>query len=176
MASPVGHALVGIGLAAVAVPVTGVSPSSVLWVGSVIASGLPDLDYVGTILGISPQQTHRRVTHSLLVLCIVALAALGLSWRFADVRTHELVAVWSVVLLSHPLVDLLATGPRTAHKGFGLPLFWPLWPRRWYLRRPLVEPPSLREYRSGRVWRRLLRELTLFGPACVGMVLLGAAL
>jgi membrane-bound metal-dependent hydrolase YbcI (DUF457 family) len=176
LASPIGHALVGIGLAALAVPVTGVSPSPALWMGAVVASGLPDLDLVGTLIGVSPERAHRGGTHSLLVLGVVALVALGVSWQFEDVISSSLVVVWSVVLLSHPLVDLLATGPQAAYKGFGLPLFWPLWSRRWYLRRPPVRPPSLEQYKSGTAWRLLLPELALFGPACVGMILLGGVL
>jgi membrane-bound metal-dependent hydrolase YbcI (DUF457 family) len=173
MASPIGHALVGIGLAALCVPTIGVSPSAAVWVGSVIASGLPDLDLVGTMFGISPTRAHRGATHSLLVLGMVVLVAIGLSLQFDSFVGHDLVAVWSLALLSHPIVDLLATGPQAARKRFGLPLFWPLWSRRWYLRRPPLRPPSLEQYRSGSIWRLLLPELTLFGPLCIGMVLLG---
>jgi membrane-bound metal-dependent hydrolase YbcI (DUF457 family) len=173
MASPIGHALVGIGLAALSVPIIGVSPSAAVWVGSVIASGLPDLDFAGTLLGISSTRVHRRATHSLVVLGIVVLLATGLSSRLERFAGHDLVLVWSLALLSHPIVDLLATGPQAARKSFGLPLFWPLWSRRWHLRRPLLRPPSLEQYRSGSIWGLLLPELTLFGPLCLGMALLG---
>jgi membrane-bound metal-dependent hydrolase YbcI (DUF457 family) len=176
LASPIGHALVGIGLAALAVPATGVAPSPALWMGAVVASGLPDLDFVGTLFGVSVRRAHRGGTHSLLVLGVVALVALGVSWQFVDIIPPNLIAAWSVVLLSHPLVDLLATGPRAGRMGLGLPLFWPLCPRRWYLRRPPIRPPSLEQYRSGAAWCLLLPELALFGPACVGMVLLGGVL
>jgi membrane-bound metal-dependent hydrolase YbcI (DUF457 family) len=172
MASPFGHALVGIGLAALSVPTLGVSPSAAVWIGSVIASGLPDLDYVGAMFGISPERVHRKASHSLLVLATIVLFVAGLSPRL-NLVGRDLVVVWSLALLSHPIVDLVATGPQAAYKGFGLPLFWPLWSRRWYLHRPLVRPPTLEQYRSGAIWRLLLPELTLFGPACLGMVLLG---
>ena len=131
MASPIGHALVGIGLAALSVPTIGVSPSAAVWVGSVIASGLPDLDFVGTMFGISPARVHRRATHSLVVLGTIVLIAAGLSLQFKSFVVHDLVVVWSLALLSHPIVDLLATGPQAACKSFGLPLFWPLGSRRW---------------------------------------------
>jgi membrane-bound metal-dependent hydrolase YbcI (DUF457 family) len=176
MASPIGHALVGIGLAALAVPVAGVSPTPALWLGALVASGLPDLDFIGTAFGLTPKQTHRGPSHSWLVLGVLVLAALGLSWRLESLVHPDQVLVWSVALLSHPLVDLLATGPRAGRKGFGLPLFWPLWPRRWYLRRPLVHPPSLEQYKTGAFWRLLLPEVLTFGPACIGFILLARAI
>jgi membrane-bound metal-dependent hydrolase YbcI (DUF457 family) len=176
MASPIGHALVGVSVAAVAMPVAGVSPSAALWIGSVIASGLPDLDLAGIAFGLSVKRAHRAGTHSLIVLGIVALLALGISWPLKEILPPNLVAVWSVVLLTHPLLDLLATGPQAAYKGMGLPLFWPLWPRRWHMQNPLLQPPSLEQYKSSAVWRRLLPELKWLGPICVVMVLLGEIL
>ena len=176
MASPIGHALVGIGLAALAVPVAGVSPTPMLWLGAVVASGLPDLDIFGTAFGLIRRQTHRGPTHSLLVLGLLALAALGLTSCLGGALWFERVLVWSVVLLSHPIVDTLATGPQAARNGFGLPLFWPLTSRRWYLRRPLVRPPSLEQYGTRAIWRLLLPEFCTLGPVCVGLILLGRAL
>lgn len=176
MASPIGHALVGIGLAALAVPVAGVSPTPALWLGAVVASGLPDLDFLGTVFGCAPERTHRGPSHSLLVLGILVLAALGVSWRFGNLGHPDLVLVWSVALLSHPVVDLMATGPQDSRDGFGLPLFWPLSPRRWYLRHPWIRPPSLEQYKTGAFLRLLLPELFTFGPACIGLILLGRVL
>jgi membrane-bound metal-dependent hydrolase YbcI (DUF457 family) len=176
MASPIGHALVGIGLAALAVPLAGVSPTPALWLGAVVASGLPDLDFVGTAFGLAPDRTHRGPSHSLLALAILALAALGLSWRFASTIPFEWVLVWSFALLAHPVVDLLATGPKDARDGFGLPLLWPIVSRRWYLSRPPVQPASLEQYGTSDIWRLLLPELFTFGSACIGLVLLGRAL
>ena len=76
MASPVGHALVGVGLAAFSVPLLGVTPGPALWMGAIVASGVPDLDMLGILLGYELDRVHRRATHSLFVLS--ALAALVL--------------------------------------------------------------------------------------------------
>jgi membrane-bound metal-dependent hydrolase YbcI (DUF457 family) len=176
MASPIGHALVGIGLAALAVPVAGVSPSPALWLGAVVASGLPDLDFIGTLFGLAPRRTHRGPSHSFLVLGLVALFALCLSLHLERLLPMDLVFVWSLVLFSHPVVDLMATGPQAAQNGFGLPLLWPLSTHRWYLHSPLVHPPSLEQYKSGKIWRHLLPEVFTFGPACLGFILLGQVL
>ena len=176
MASPIGHALVGIGLAALAVPVADLSPTPALWLGAVVASGLPDLDLVGTLFGLAPERTHRGPSHSFLVLGILVLIALVLSLPFESPVQLDLVLVWSIVLLSHPVIDLMATGPRASRKGLGLPLFWPVYPYRWYLRRPLLHPPSFAQYKSGAFWRLLLPEVLTFGPACLGLILLGHVL
>ena len=176
MASPIGHAFVGIGLAALALPVAGVSPTPALWLGAVVASGLPDLDFIGTVFGLAHRRAHRGPTHSLLLLGVLVLAALVVSSSLEKTVWLERVLVWSIALLSHPIVDMLATGPNTARRGYGLPLFWPLASRRWYMRRPLLCPPSLAQYRTRAIWRLLLPELYTFGIACIGLVLLGRAL
>jgi membrane-bound metal-dependent hydrolase YbcI (DUF457 family) len=176
MASPIGHALVGIGLAAIAAPLAAVSPSPALWVGAVIASGAPDLDILGCLLGLDHERVHRSATHSLIVLGLFVLAALWVSRRFAGVVNPDLILVWSVVLLSHPLVDLVTTGPPITATSYGVGLFWPVVSRRLYVRRPLVRPPSLDHYTSGHIWHRLWPEVRLFGSACVTLLVLGHVL
>jgi membrane-bound metal-dependent hydrolase YbcI (DUF457 family) len=176
MASPIGHALVGIGLAAIAVPIGRVSLSPALVLGAVIASGLPDLDMIAVMLGSQVERVHRRATHSLIVLVPLALAATWAAFRFEGLRHPKLVLIWSVVLLSHPFIDLVTTGPPAVYGGHGVCLFWPLTARRWYVRRPLVRPPALESYTSSEVWRRLWSEICLFGPACVTLIVLGQVL
>jgi membrane-bound metal-dependent hydrolase YbcI (DUF457 family) len=183
MSSPIGHALVGIGLAAIAVPIGRVSLSPALLLGAVVASGLPDLDIIGLLLGHELERVHRRATHSLIVLILLAAAATALvstpAWaasRLAGLVPREWVLIWSVVLLSHPLVDLVTTGPPELYGGHGPCLFWPLTARRLHVRRPLVCPPSLEQYASGQAWRRLWAELCLFGPACATLLVLGRVL
>jgi membrane-bound metal-dependent hydrolase YbcI (DUF457 family) len=176
MASPVGHALVGVGLAAVSVPLLGVTPGPALWIGAVIASGAPDLDFVGVLLGYELDRVHRRATHSLFVLSALAALALfasTLPWALFDTPT---VWVWAIALLSHPLVDTLITKNEEGGSNWGIPLFWPFWSRRFCLPRPLVPSPDVKSYASLALLRDLLPELALFGSTCLSLVLLGSML
>jgi len=176
MASPVGHALVGVGLAAVSVPLLGVTPGPALWIGAIIASGVPDLDMIGVWLGCEPERVHRRATHSLVVLS--ALAALGLlassaPWAPFDTPT---VWAWAIALLAHPLVDTLITKNEEGGNKWGIPLFWPLWSHRFCLPRPIIPSPDIKSYASLALLRDLLPEIALFGAACLTLVLLGSVL
>lgn len=176
MASPVGHALVGVGLAALSVPLLDGSPSPALWVGAVIASGVPDLDFLGVLLGFKLERIHRKATHSLFVLSALAALVMWISrWPGVPLDTST-VWVWTIALLAHPLVDILTTSRQAGQTHWGIPLFWPLLSRRFYMQRPLVQPPSLSSYTSHALLRDLLPELALFGPTCVSLILLGSVL
>jgi hypothetical protein len=83
---------------------------------------------------------------------------------------------WAIALLAHPLVDTLTTTYRPDKPNVGLPLFWPLSSRRFYLPRAVVHTPSLSSYASKALVRDLLPELALFGPTCLTLVLLGSIL
>ena len=110
MASPIGHALVGIGLAALAVPVAGVSPTPALWLGAVVASGLPDLDFIGTAFGLAHRRAHRGPTHSLLVLGVLVLAALVVSSSLENDRLAR---------TRSGMVDRVALSSHRRHAGHG---------------------------------------------------------
>jgi membrane-bound metal-dependent hydrolase YbcI (DUF457 family) len=176
MASPVGHALVGVGLAAISVPLLDVTPAPALWMGAIVASGVPDLDLLGVLLGFKLERVHRRATHSLFVLSALAVGVLWASfWPGSPVDTST-AWVWAVSLLAHPLVDTLITNNEEGRKNWGIPLFWPLSSRRFCLPRPLVPSPRLESYTSLSLLRGLLAEVALFGPACLTLVLLGSVL
>jgi membrane-bound metal-dependent hydrolase YbcI (DUF457 family) len=119
---------------------------------------------------------HRRASHSLVVLGLLVLVALWASYRFGGILSPGLVLAWSVALLSHPIVDVLSTGPKSARAGFSIPLFWPLTSRRWYMQCPLVQSPSLDSYTPRKIWRALLPEIWFFGPTCVTLIALGHVL
>jgi membrane-bound metal-dependent hydrolase YbcI (DUF457 family) len=126
---------------------------------------MPDLDFLGVAFGLRHDRVHRRATHSLIVLAVLALACVWTSGRFDGFVSPGVALVWSAALLCHPVLDVLTTGPLSARAG--IPLLWPITGRRWYVKCPLVQPPSLDDYRSSGIWRDLLPELWTFGPACV---------
>ncbi len=160
MASPLGHVLVGVGLAVTVSQMMERRKSSVLCMGAAVASIVPDLDWIGVILGLPTHRVHRRGTHSLLVLG--GLSA-GAAWAWSRVRARDdllLLAAWVVALLSHPVLDLLTTSPGAAARGYGIPLFWPVSDRRWAVPQSMFNAPSLKDFRSpSRVWKRLLPEV-----------------
>jgi len=84
LASPIGHALVGTGLAVVLARATGMPDTPVLWLGAALASNLPDLDLLGVTIGFSIRHTHRKASHSLLVLGGLALVVMGI-WSLLPV-------------------------------------------------------------------------------------------
>lgn len=173
MASPVGHALIGIGAAAVVAKVTGTAQSPDLWIGAVVASNIPDLDLIGAIVGLPVHRVHRRATHSLLVLGGSAFVAM-LAWSLMLGTAYPgLALAWSAALLSHPLLDVITTGPRDGAGGFGIPLFWPFSSRSWYLVSPVYRSIPLAAYLSSaeEVWRGLSIEVSLLAPLTVALVL-----
>jgi membrane-bound metal-dependent hydrolase YbcI (DUF457 family) len=138
---------------------------------------------IGVVLGHELERVHRRATHSLIVLAFFACAAVAIvsttAWAASPLSglvPSEWVLIWSVVLLSHPLLDLVTTGPPEVYGGHGPCLLWPLTARRWVVPRPLVRPPSFEQYASGEAWRRLWSEFCLFAPACATLVVLGYVL
>lgn len=176
MASPIGHALIGIGVASVVVRVMGIPNSSALWVGSVLASCAPDLDCIA--VGVtSSWRFHRSVTHSLLVLSGGILMAAYVRGLSPDGQDRGVALAWSAALLSHPLLDVATTSPAAAAKGFGIPLFWPLLSRRWSLNPPLFQTAELAECQSVvEVGKVLSTEMLFLAPASLGLVLLARLL
>jgi len=172
LASPLAHALVGVGSAAAVAYVTGIPPSPTLWVGSVIFSGLPDLDFAVKVLGLSRRSFHRQATHSLLVLAAFIVVLFTLWGMFeGDVDTN-LVLAWSAALFSHPVLDAITTGPALGARGAGIPLLWPVHSRRWFLQSaiPTVNLFACRSLRE--TYKGLLRENAFFGVVTFVLVLL----
>ncbi len=174
MASPVGHALIGLGLAAAVTEATGKPASPALWIGALVASGLPDLDLLGWIFGFPTRRIHRHATHSVLVLGGLILLAAWAWPRLAGGVEPGIGVAWAAALLSHPLLDLVTTGPATAARGAGITLLWPVVSRRWFLQHPLFAAGEFTECRSPvQVWKALLPEVYHLGPASAVIILLG---
>ncbi|HEX5418007.1 MAG TPA: metal-dependent hydrolase [Chloroflexota bacterium] len=172
MASPIGHLLTGVGLAVAASRLARRRDSLALWIGAAVASILPDLDWIGVVLGMPTHRVHRRGTHSLLALG--ALSA-GVGWargRLIPGSDRYLTFAWSVALLSHPILDVLTTSPRGAAHGYGIPLFWPVSPQRWAIHQTIFDVPGLAAIRSpGLIWKSVLPEVCIFGPAAIALIL-----
>ena len=166
--------MVGLASAAVVARVTGAPRGPELWIGAFIASGVPDLDIVLEWVGLKGPRYHRNASHSLFVIGALALgvwAALSflpveLDWRVA--------LAWLAALVSHPVVDVLTTGPSLGARGYGIGVLWPLGRRRWYMQRPLLDQTT--EWEScrslGEVWRGIKPELLLFGSVSLIVFLL----
>ena len=168
--------MVGLATAAVTARVVGASPSPQLWLGAVVASGIPDLDLVLAAFGLSGPRFHRNASHSLLV---IATFATGI-WFLLPVLSVTVSAatlwVWIVALVSHPLVDVVTTGPQLAARDYGIPLLWPLVRKRLFLERPILDMADLSACRSLRdVWVAVRPELFRLGPASVVVFALAMA-
>jgi membrane-bound metal-dependent hydrolase YbcI (DUF457 family) len=156
MASPLGHGLIGVGIAASVVPIFGVQPSLVYWLGAVVASNVPDADLIGLTIGLPLNRTHRLATHSLLVLAGLLLLVYLLQIVEPRLIPPEYFLAWALALLSHPMLDVITTGPKDAASGFGIPLFWPLCSRRWAVHHPIYHSAPLRAYRSVKTLSRAI--------------------
>ena len=158
--------MVGLASAAVAAKVVGASPSPQLWLGAVVASGLPDLDLVLAAFGLSGPRFHRNASHSLLVIAALAAGIWLLLPALPVTVSAATLWVWVVVLVSHPVVDVVTTGPELAARSYGIPLFWPLVRKRWFLERPILDTADFSACRSLHdVWAAVRPELLRLGPA-----------
>ncbi len=174
MASPVGHVIVGIGVAGAVAGILGSPPGPGFWAGAAAAACLPDLDFLPCLWGVRYRRVHRQATHSLPVLlpfsalCWAGISGFGLplDWRAA--------AGWLAALLSHLVLDVLCTGPAVGRGRLGIPLFWPLSARRWYVHRPIVPPTNALEQCSARdIIRMGVHEILHLGPAALALIVSG---
>jgi membrane-bound metal-dependent hydrolase YbcI (DUF457 family) len=109
---------------------------------------------------------------------LVLVPILALSWTvaraFAVPADWRLTAAWTAALLSHLVLDVFCTGPVLGRQGHGVPLFWPLSRRRFFVRDPMVpEVDLLHNATPGLVFRACVQEITHLGPAAVAMLILG---
>jgi membrane-bound metal-dependent hydrolase YbcI (DUF457 family) len=174
MASPIGHAAVGIAAAAVVARATELPGTPALWLGAFIASGVPDLDFGLALFGLKGPRFHRSFSHSLFLLGAVVVAMWFLVARVPSLGP-EIVAAWAAALLSHPLLDVVTTGPGTAARGYGIPLFWPLSNKGWHLQRPILETAAFEECRSVRdVWDGVRPEVVRIVPVALAVLVAAA--
>ena len=114
------------------------------WVLTATCAMLPDVDAIGFAFGVPYDSMlgHRGLTHSiafsLLIGFVVGMFAFGK--RLASVGRVQLVLYFSLVTLSHPLLDALTNG------GLGVALFAPFSAERYFFPfRPIeVSPLGMR--------------------------------
>jgi membrane-bound metal-dependent hydrolase YbcI (DUF457 family) len=172
MASPAGHAMVGLGTAAVVAAAVGAPNTPALWLGAGAACILPDFDLVSELVGKKGPQFHRNASHSIFVLGSVVLLGWWLTTFFSLPVDPRQALAWVAALASHPLLDVLATGPVLGAQGYGIALFWPLSKKRFFIKKPLFETMDLSKCRSLRdVWQGFRPELVTLGPVTLAAVL-----
>jgi inner membrane protein len=135
------------------------SPATAMVVWSLLSLS-PDADVLGFRLGIPYAHAfgHRGALHSFAFLLCVALAISVLARAFgrSALRTGLLA---SVVLLSHPLLDVLTDG------GLGCALLWPFAAQRYFAPlRPIPVAPIGRAFFSSAGFSVALVELVMFAP------------
>jgi membrane-bound metal-dependent hydrolase YbcI (DUF457 family) len=174
MASPIGHMMAGVGLAGAVAGALGADSTPALWAGAALASCLPDLDLIPSLWGVPYRRTHRQASHSIPVLASFIAFSWTAAHAFAVPADWRLMAAWTAALLSHLALDVFCTGPVLGRRGHGVPLFWPLSRRRWFVREPMVpEVDLLDDATPGLIFRACLRELVHLGPAALALFVLG---
>ena len=116
---------------------------------------VPDLDVIAFKFGIpyAAPFGHRGATHSITFALLVGVAA----WLLT--RSRKSTLALTVVVLSHPLLDMLTDG------GLGVALFWPFTAERYFFPwTPLPVAPLGTGMLSMRSARVLLIEAVAFLP------------
>lgn len=177
MASPVGHAMIGLALGGVAAAATNTESSVALWLGCFVASGVPDLDFAAAAFGRSGPAYHRNASHSILALAAMSALLWPLAGWLAPDAAFGTWLAWSVALWSHAAVDVLTAGPEAAVRGYGIALGWPLSRRRVSLQRPLLETADFTQCRTvGDWWVAIRPEIVRLGPIALGLAVLAMVL
>jgi inner membrane protein len=121
---------------------------------------LPDADVIAFKLGIPYHAPwgHRGATHSF-VFCLALALVVALIARVARLPMWRTFVVAAVVLVSHPLLDVMTDG------GLGCALYWPFENTRHFAPwNPIPVAPIGKAFFSSRGLRIALTELLMFSP------------
>ena len=161
MPTPVAHSLAGVGIF-VATGKRSLLEDTWLFVFSVIAASLPDIDFGISFL--AGKNYHHYFTHSIgfnIFFFIAAYAAARL-WRRR--RPLKDAGILGAAYLSHLLLDMLSKDT-SAH--YGIELFWPL-SRDFYIAPVLVFDQiwrgTLAKLFGLHNWLAVAREVAVVGP------------
>jgi membrane-bound metal-dependent hydrolase YbcI (DUF457 family) len=167
MASPYGHALVGLGLFNLFYPRWfGSRRKAVLLYGLVILGACsPDLDFLPGILLGNPSRFHHGLFHSLGMAVGLSLSA-GILIAFFGKR-HPFCKPTSFIfalIFSHLVLDFFTEDFKPP---FGFTLFWP-WSENYYISPWSILPAVERNFTNPAIWRQTFRvfivESLLFLP------------
>lgn len=172
VASPVGHAAFGVATASVVARATHMPNSVALWLGVLIACGIPDVDVGAQLLGLTGRRGHRNATHSLVFAAGVIGLGIGVVRWLGLELPPGLLVVWIAALLSHLLLDVITTGSKLGDLGWGIPLFWPFSKKRFYLNRPLLISDRGESHTVADVLREAREDAVRIVPVCAAVVLI----
>jgi membrane-bound metal-dependent hydrolase YbcI (DUF457 family) len=172
VASPVGHALVGLSAAAVVQQITGIESTPTLWIGAFIASGVPDLDVFLRFVGKDGPRYHRNASHSFLTLVAFWIAVVGISFGLDLGLSWGLLFAWLAALLTHPMLDYLTTGTQLGKVGYGIGLWWPVSQTRYFSKRVWLARDRGETRRPWDYVPQALEELIRLGPLAAGAAML----
>ncbi len=172
MASPVGHAIVGLSAAAVVQQITGTESAPALWIGAFIASGVADLDVFLRLVGKDGPRYHRNASHSFLALVALWIAVVGISFGLGLGLSWGLLFAWLAALLTHPMLDYLTTGTQLGKVGYGIALWWPVSRTRYFSKRVWLARDRGQIRRSWDYVPQALEELIRLGPLAAGAAML----
>jgi len=139
--------------------------------GAVVASGIPDVDVVFPLLGLS-KRYHRNATHSLLFAALVTTTAFAATRMFELKPGTSVELAWIAALLSHLLLDVVTTGPTLGRLGWGIPLLWPFSTRRFHVRRPWFVGDRTESHTFRDTLREMREDALAIVPSCAVMILL----
>jgi inner membrane protein len=117
------------------------------WVLTILCSIVPDFDVIAFRFGISYTNMlgHRGVTHSILFAIVTGVLVSLLFFARSAVAWWKLAIYFTLVTLSHPILDMLTDG------GLGVALFAPFSNERFFFPwRPIEVSPIGAGFFSGR--------------------------
>jgi len=128
------------------------------WVLTATCAILPDIDAIGFPLGIRYNSLfgHRGLTHSIVFAVFTGVMVGSMAFRNQNIgiKTRVLILYFSLVTLSHPLLDTLTNG------GYGVALFAPFSGKRYFAPwRPIEVTPLGLKFFSAQGLAVLLGEI-----------------
>ena len=129
------------------------------WVLTATCAILPDIDVIGFAIGIRYNSLfgHRGLTHSIVFAVFTGVMVGSMAFRNQNIgiKTRVLILYFSLVTLSHPLLDSLTNG------GLGVALLAPFSGKRYFAPwRPIEVTPLGLEFFSAQGLAVLLGEIT----------------